>query len=912
MLLRILPLWGFLLGMAMFWPPQLQAQQYLREKFSQQVHSSNWNAAIGIEFDDQNRMWVWEKSGKIYYMDNGTRQLFFDLSEEVINEGDNGLLGFVRHPDFYQNGYFYLFYPVDRHHLDNFGTPNYDPNTTLRGKATVGRLTRYQADPSTNFTTVLPNSRTVFFGQERLLGPPIMGSSHGPAGLVFGSDGTLLVGMGDGSPWETYYNGEGPPYAGYEAEGMSGGFYTEEHNLGSFRSQMLDSYSGKILRLDPLTGEGVPSNPFFDEDAPNSVPSKVWTLGIRNPFRMTIRPETGSTDPADARPGSLYIGDVSGAYWEEINVQRVGGKNFGWPVFDGYEEIPGWKEITRQHPYAPNPLYGIVPGCETENFTFNDLVRPDHRDGASFPNPCDSSQQISSDLPIFEHERPAVMMIHRWRGGKQTEKAVLTPSYDDEGNPQNLRISDPNSTAWGEQEFWGNAIVGGDFYTGSAFPEAFHGSLIMGEYLWGWVNAFKFDLNDSLEYVIPISQDTFFISDLAVNPIDGCIYHIQYPNKIIKTCYDVNVPPVPVITVDEQYGTDPLTVQFDASESYDPTQDPITYHWDFADGTTSTEMSPSHTFTSSSSDPRAFEVILSVTDTAGNVAKTKQIISLNNTPPEVEITSIEDGGFYPLGGVSYFPLEGTAVDAEFPESQLAYEWTTILYHNTHFHEEPIDTNRVSGTVIQPAGCEEETYYFGVKLRVSDPAGLSTTVEHFLYPDCVDPFVEIDYEIEIEDGVPVSKWRSIWEDDCETYYLERSPNGQFWESLGQVEATGTGSSYNFADTQPLEGYAMYRLLAENELGNRRYDQVREVMLFSNWSRIYPNPTDGELVIEYDGTTGPEVHFTLFDLAGRKLMEEHWEAGGIGRQTLDLGHLPTGVYLYRIEDGIHQTVERVRLI
>ena len=94
----------------------------------------------------------------------------------------------------------------------------------------------------------------------------------------------------------------------YYVNGLSDGILRPKENVGAFRSQMIDSLSGKVLRLDPLTGNGVPSNPYYDPANPRAPRSRVWALGLRNPFRMTLRPGTGSHNPADGTPASLRSG----------------------------------------------------------------------------------------------------------------------------------------------------------------------------------------------------------------------------------------------------------------------------------------------------------------------------------------------------------------------------------------------------------------------------------------------------------------------------------------------------------------------------------------------------------------------------------------------------------------------------
>lgn len=100
--------------------------QNVPQGFIDQVHSSSWNVVTGLTFDKNNNMYVYDKKGRVYIIDSNGIQLqqpLIDLSDEVGNFGDNGLLGFCLHPDFLNNGYIYLFYTVDRYHLLNATHP---------------------------------------------------------------------------------------------------------------------------------------------------------------------------------------------------------------------------------------------------------------------------------------------------------------------------------------------------------------------------------------------------------------------------------------------------------------------------------------------------------------------------------------------------------------------------------------------------------------------------------------------------------------------------------------------------------------------------------------------------------------------------------------------------------------------
>jgi glucose/arabinose dehydrogenase len=88
------------------------------------------------------------------------------------------------------------------------------------------------------------------------------------------------------------------------------------------RAQDLNSLAGKILRINPLTGNAYADNPFFDGNF-KSNRSRVYSYGLRNPFRFAINPS--NNEP--------YIGDVGWQTWEEINTGRRA--NFGWPCYEG-------------------------------------------------------------------------------------------------------------------------------------------------------------------------------------------------------------------------------------------------------------------------------------------------------------------------------------------------------------------------------------------------------------------------------------------------------------------------------------------------------------------------------------------------------------------------------------------------
>ena len=302
--------------------------------FASATVSSQWNEAVGLTFNsDGSEMFVWERGGRVWVVANGQKSLVLNISDEVGAWHDHGLLGFALHPRFEQNGYIYLLYLVDRHYLMNFGTASYNPVANDYFSATIGRLTRYTISKSGTGYSVVPGSRKILIGETKSDGIISTERSHVTGALVFGTDQTLLVGTGDGANGAGTDTGNGG--GTYFAQALADGILTPAYNVGAFRSQILDCLNGKILRIDPESGAGIPSNPFYDPTRPNAAISKVWALGIRQPFRMSMKPGTGSHNPADGNPGTFYVGEVGYFSWEELNVVDKPGQNFGWPIYEG-------------------------------------------------------------------------------------------------------------------------------------------------------------------------------------------------------------------------------------------------------------------------------------------------------------------------------------------------------------------------------------------------------------------------------------------------------------------------------------------------------------------------------------------------------------------------------------------------
>ncbi len=444
--------------------------------FSESIIAGPWTDAVGMTFESNGRMYVWERTGRVWFKDptDSAPTLLLDISEEVGAWNDHGMLGFALDPNFRANGYIYVLYVVDRYYLLNYGQPGYDPNGNAYFDATIGRLTRYTCRSSDGFRSIDLASRLILIGETKQTGFPICSDTHGVGSLVFGEDGTLLATCGDGASANAFPDDGGPQNISYAPQALIDGILRPKEDVGAFRAQLLDCLDGKMVRIDPATGNGLSSNPYYDAANPRSARSRVWALGLRNPYRMVLRPNTGSHFPADGNPGVIYLGHVGWYTWEALDVVTAPKQNFGWPIYEGLNVEPTYNNVANTifNLDAPNPLYP-ASGCR-QYFSFAELLKEDTLDPAGQPpfnNPCNSSQKIPSSIPQFLHTRPVLDWNH--------DSAITrTPIYGGSGQAQTANVGAPGSPVSGTP-FSGNCAIGGAWYTARTFRRPIRTGIIL-------------------------------------------------------------------------------------------------------------------------------------------------------------------------------------------------------------------------------------------------------------------------------------------------------------------------------------------------------------------------------------------------------------------------------------------------
>lgn len=229
--------------------------------------------------DSTNRLFAVERDGRIKVFQNernvNTTKLFLDITDRVTSGGETGLLGLAFHPDYKNNGYFYV----------NYTAPN--PLHTVISRFKVSAANPDSADK---------NSELILLTYDQPY------TNHNGGCVAFGPDGYLYIAAGDGG---------------------SGG--DPQNN-----AQNITKFLGKIIRIDvdnpqPPLNYGIPSdNPFADSSNIN-VRKEIYAWGMRNPWRFSFDPITGW----------LWAGDVGQNEYEEVDIIQKG-KNYGWRCYEGF------------------------------------------------------------------------------------------------------------------------------------------------------------------------------------------------------------------------------------------------------------------------------------------------------------------------------------------------------------------------------------------------------------------------------------------------------------------------------------------------------------------------------------------------------------------------------------------------
>ncbi|GAB5518291.1 MAG: hypothetical protein RhofKO_05420 [Rhodothermales bacterium] len=452
-----------------------------------------------LAVDDQGNVWIAELTGALYRYDAQTGESV-KIAEIPTTDPVNiehGLFGVEVDPDFY-NGepWVYLYYTEQETFINTLSRFRYDRSQLDMASEEV--LLRVPTEPQ---------------------------CCHQAGDIEWGTDGTLYLSTGDTGMSETRPEWE------VSEENLQAFF--DKHGLDKYQwsrltdsertAQNLADLRGKIVRIN-RDGSIPKDNPFFGQPGARW---EVYAYGLRNPYRFKIDPNTGY----------LYIGVVGpdeDVTYDEYNISREGGENFGWPRDNGTLMYNEWE---------PSDIADFEPP----------FWEYDYADGG----------RSASGGPVYRHDGP---------GGFPDIFDGTVFTYD-------------WSRTWIK---WGEIVeepvtltkTNGETYTMTTLRMK---------------NIKTFD-ETLMEGTRPISMELGPDGALYVAEFTG-FWGPAPGSKVTRYRWVTgNEAPVSMGSVLGPAEGDPLTIQFSSKGSYDPNADTVTFAWTFGDGGTSSERHPTHTY----------------------------------------------------------------------------------------------------------------------------------------------------------------------------------------------------------------------------------------------------------------------------------------------------------------------------
>jgi glucose/arabinose dehydrogenase len=678
------------------------AEPALPEGFQDSVAIGNLEQPTNFRFAPDGRVFVAEKPGKILVYENiedTTPEVFADLRTDVYDSGDRGLLGLALDPDFPVKPYVYALYTYD--HI--LGDPNPAPKW---GKAnhTGDECSDTNGGDACLVSGRLVRLKAIGNQAEEALGEPVQQvlaegwcqqfSSHSIGDLQFGPEGALYASGGDGASFSSAdYGqfGDEPNPCGDPPSPAGTALTPPTAEGGSLRAQNNKVLNGKIIRVDPETGEGWPGNPLLGHEASSGEAAKnearIVAKGFRNPFRFAF-------DPVH---GELYTDNVGSSEIEELDRFAAPPSslfNSGWPCYEGPKR----------------------------QFQFRDLGL----------NVCDA---------LYEAED---------NGGEPTAPPFFYYSHGQSVVPDDECPIEFGSALGGISFYEGDEFPAA--YKGALFfTDAVRGCVwVMFPGADGKpdpTTTTRFMRENRIYPAIDIEEGPgggFYYADLSGDE-EGA------PGAIHRISYSPGAPKAR-ISADPAYGTDlPLHVTFDASESSDPTSQALSYDWDMdGNGTFETHGGETQSLEFTAAELQEREeneeslnqvVSVRVEDPDGHTNVASVTVYPGDSPPQPTIESPLATLKWGVGDTIH--LQASSLDGQGnPMTEpLSYYWSTRLLHcptgplNCHAHPLQTFAGVRSGEFTAP----EHDYpsYLEINLRVADERGLTASKTIKLEPRAVN-------------------------------------------------------------------------------------------------------------------------------------------------------------------------------
>lgn len=537
-------------------------------RFTKVVLATDLDEPMQFEMLPDGRVLFVERKGKVRVYDPDANQVstvaefsvsigyYSESGEELSPTGEDGMHGVAVDPDYLENHWIYLFYTRDD------------------GDGTI--LARYTWNGGMIDTTskklllTIPNQR--------------ISCCHLGGGLLFDQDGNLLITTGDNTPNDPRGYApidERPGRHRYDAQRSSG-------NTNDLR--------GKILRIhpEPDGNYSIPEGNLFPEGTPNTRP-EIYTMGNRNPWRLSIDSETGWLYWGEVGPsGTADSAGMGPRSYDEFNQAREAG-NYGWPYFiaqneayweyDYAEKQPG-RQFDPAHPINDSP-----------NNTGLRELPPARSAMIWYP------QSAASDFPI---------------PGSGSNSAAGGPIY---------RRADFKDSE-------------------RPFPSYYDGKWLITDWTRGWIMAVTMDEQGQF-----VSMEEFAPHVKLSGPIDmefgpeGDLYVLEYGRtpyvrnsdaKLSRIEYNAgNRRPVVQVSASKTASAAPATIDLSAAGTIDYDGDALSYEWviSSADAPTQRVTGPEHTVILE--EVGDYQAQLTVSDGQEQVRSESIEISVGNDPPVV-------------------------------------------------------------------------------------------------------------------------------------------------------------------------------------------------------------------------------------------------------------------------------------
>jgi PKD repeat protein len=618
---------GLLLAVALLAAPAVVHAQLniLPPGFTSELVANPLPEVTGVAFAPDGRIFLAAKRGQVLVWENGARldDAFIDLSDQTCDCLDRGLLGIALHPQFPQQPYVYLLYTYEPP-----GVPQNDD--VLGGR--VSRLIRVEADPAQNHNVALPGSTVP---QTTPGGPGhwvMLGTNSTLANIGNPADGrditkaSCMVGLSMANPpiQDCLASDEQTHSIGTVAFGTDGSMFVS--NGDGSNATGVDPRALRSQDLDSLSGKLLhidPDTALGLEDNPFFDPLDPGSNRSKVWAYGLRNPFRMSIDPTTNEP---WVGDVGWNLWEELNTGK--GANFGWPCYEG----------------------GTQSG--TEGWLTTSIPQPGYSTSALTNVQCGALYA-------------------------QGLGAVKPPTFA------------WDHTSDGYQGFGGAAALAGARYTGTVYPPSFQNAFFFADYSRRWIRYLTFD-----------AQGVTSVGNFAKATQNGVVQVFQGPDtnlyalviggpgdlRRIRYTAGGNTPPTAVPVASPASGAAPLDVSFTGQGSYDPDAQPLSFSWDFGDGSPlSTLENPAHTY----ADAGTYLATLTVTEqTAPNASGSEGVvITVGSSPPLAVIDAPIDGSTFAVGDTIVY--SGSASIGGVPLDPSALTWERRMHHNEHIHFDPL-------------------------------------------------------------------------------------------------------------------------------------------------------------------------------------------------------------------------------